>query len=192
MMPRPIIALSLLLASTAASPAARDGGHSCALVGDSIALEAAQYLRGCKLNAKIGIPSGAVIARVDQSAEINIVSAGSNDPNEPNLRANLERIRGRAKRTIWILPAIPSARAAVREVAARHGDPVVSFAPRGDGVHPASAAKLAQAIDAAIARINRRGTRGAAVDASHRCGRFEGGILRSARSRESGATQTLK
>ena len=151
-MPRPVIALSLLLATTVASPAARDGGHSCALVGDSIALEAAQYLRGCKLNAKIGIPSGAVIARVDQSAEINIVSAGSNDPNEPNLRANLERIRGRAKRTIWILPAIPSARAAVREVAARHGDPVVSFAPRGDGVHPASAVKLAQAIDAVIAR----------------------------------------
>ena len=135
-----------------ASPAARDGGHSCALVGDSIALEAAQYLRGCKLNARIGIPSGAVIARVDPSAEINVVSAGSNDPAEPNLRANFERIRGRAKRTIWILPAIASARAAVRAVAARHGDPVVSFAPRGDGVHPASAAKLAQAIDNAIAQ----------------------------------------
>jgi hypothetical protein len=153
MMPRSIIAFASLLAVTGVSPAARDGSASCALVGDSIAVEAARYMPACKLNAKIGIPSGAVIARVDPSAEINVVSAGSNDPDEPDLRANLERIRARAKRMIWILPAIPSARAAVREVAARHGDAVVAFVPR-DGVHPASAATLAQAIDAVIARAN--------------------------------------
>ena len=154
MMPRSMLTFALLLAATAASPAARESAPSCALVGDSIALEAAQYLRGCRLNAKIGIPSGAVVARVDPAAEINVVSAGSNDPDEPDLRSNLERIRARARRTIWILPAIPSARAAVREVAGRHGDAVVAFAPRGDGVHPASAATLAQAIDAAIAQSN--------------------------------------
>jgi hypothetical protein len=153
-MPRSMLTFVLLLAATAASPAARESAPSCALVGDSIAVEAAQYLRGCKLNAKIGIPSGAVVARVDPAAEINVVSAGSNDPDEPDLRANLERIRARARRTIWILPAIASARAAVREVAGRHGDAVVAFAARGDGVHPASAATLAQAIDAAIAQAD--------------------------------------
>lgn len=153
MLSRMLIVFALTTAATAASLAARDTGRTCAIVGDSIAVEAAQYLRDCKLNAKIGIPSGAVIARVDPSAEINVVSAGSNDPEEPNLRANLERIRERAKRTIWILPAIPSARAAVREIAARHGDAVVSFAPGGDGVHPASAATLAQAISTAIAGL---------------------------------------
>src|ERR1700752_3043403 len=116
MRPRPILALALWLAATAPSPAARERAPTCALVGDSIAVEAAQYLRGCRLNAKIGIPSGAVVARVDPAAEINVVSAGRNDPDEPDLRANLERIRARAKRTIWILPAIASARAAVREV----------------------------------------------------------------------------
>ena len=151
MLSRMIIAFILTTAATAASLAARDTWRSCAIVGDSIAVETAQYLRDCKLNAKIGIPSGAVIARVDPQADINFVSAGSNDPEEPNLRANLERIRERAKRTIWILPAIPSARAAVREIAAKHGDVVVSFAPGGDGVHPASASALAQAISTAIA-----------------------------------------
>jgi hypothetical protein len=151
MMPRTAIAFATLLATTAMAGAARET-PSCALVGDSIAVEAARYIPACRLNAKIGIPSGAVIDRVDPSAEINVVSAGSNDPEEPNLRLNLERIRARAKRAIWILPAIPSARKAVEEVAARYGDPVVAFAPRGDGVHPASAATLAQAIGAAIAQ----------------------------------------
>jgi hypothetical protein len=159
MMQRTAIAFVVLLAATAMSPAARET-PSCALVGDSIAVEAAQYIRACRLNAKIGIPSGAVIDRVDPAAEINVVSAGSNDPEEPNLRANLERIRVRAKRAIWILPAIPSARKAVQEVAARHGDPVVAFAPRGDGVHPASAATLAQAIDAVIAQTAEASTVG--------------------------------
>jgi hypothetical protein len=35
---------------------------SCAVVGDSIAVGAGQHLRGCKVNAKIGISSNAVIA----------------------------------------------------------------------------------------------------------------------------------
>lgn len=150
MMPRLIIAFALVLATTAASPASHEAGRSCALVGDSIAVEAGQF-SGCRLNAKNGIPSEAVIARVDPSVEINVVSAGSNDPDNPALRANLERIRQRAKHTIWILPTIPRARAAVQEVAARHGDRVVSYAPCDDGVHPASPAVLARAIDAAIA-----------------------------------------
>ncbi|MET0530940.1 MAG: hypothetical protein ABW003_21810, partial [Microvirga sp.] len=106
----------------------------------------------CKVNAKIGIPSGAVIARVDPAAEINVISAGTNDADEPGLRANLERIRARAKRAVWILPAVPRARELVQQVAASYGDPVVSFAPRGDGVHPASAATLARSIDDIIAR----------------------------------------
>jgi len=146
---RPAIAFAFFLSAIVASIAADDGSRSCALVGDSIAVEAAEFLHGCRLNAKNGIPSGAVVGRVDPAAEINVISAGSNDPDEPDLRANLERIRARAKRTIWILPVVPGARAAVQEVAARHGDPVVAFAAR-DGVHPTSAATLARAIDAII------------------------------------------
>src|SRR5262245_36459574 len=119
---------------------------SCAVVGDSIAVGAGHYMRACKVNAKIGISSKAVIARVDPSAAVNVVSAGSNDPDSPGLRANLERIRARARRVIWILPINARPRAAVQNVAAEHGDAVVSFARAADRVHPRSEATLARSI----------------------------------------------
>jgi hypothetical protein len=131
-------------------PTIADASPSCAIVGDSIAVGAGRYMRPCRVNAKIGISSSAVIARVDPSAAVNVVSAGSNDPANPGLRANLERIRSRAKRVIWILPIDARARAAVETVAAAHGDPVVSFAPSGDRVHPRSEASLARSIAAVM------------------------------------------
>jgi hypothetical protein len=153
MLVRVIVALSALAILTVAiSAPVASYNLSCAIVGDSIAVGAGKYLRSCKLNAKIGIPSGAIIARIDPSADINVISAGSNDPDNPALNENLERIRERANRAIWILPAVPNAREAVRKVAARHGDPIVSFTPSRDQVHPHSENALAQAIDAAIAR----------------------------------------
>jgi hypothetical protein len=121
---------------------------SCAVVGDSIALGAGQHIGACRINAKNGIPSQAVIARVNSSADVNVVSAGSNDPANPQLRANLERIRSRARRVIWILPIDSRARAKVEAVATAHGDPVVPFAPGGDHVHPRSDVALARSIAA--------------------------------------------
>jgi hypothetical protein len=123
---------------------------SCAVVGDSIAVGAGQYMRACKVNAKVGIVSSAVIARVDSFVDVNVVSAGSNDPANPNLRANLERIRSRAHRVIWILPINTRARAEVQAVATAHGDLVVSFAPAGDHVHPRSDGDLARSIAAVM------------------------------------------
>jgi hypothetical protein len=145
------VAFALLTFATIAGAADPGNKPSCAIVGDSIASGAGQYMRACKVNAKIGISSHAVIDRVDASADVNVVSAGSNDPDNPGLRVNLERIRLRTKRAIWILPIDPAARAAVRTVAAVHGDPVVSFAPAGDHVHPLSEAALAWSIAAVIA-----------------------------------------
>jgi uncharacterized protein with von Willebrand factor type A (vWA) domain len=142
--------VALLMVATVADAADRDAKQSCAVVGDSIAAGAGQYMRACRVNAKIGISSRAVIGRVDPSADVNVVSAGSNDPDNPNLRGNLERIRSRAKRAIWILPIESRARAAVQAVAAEHGDPVVSFAPAGDNVHPRSEVALARSIAAMI------------------------------------------
>jgi hypothetical protein len=146
--------LSLLVSATAALLAmseiagATDTKPSCAIVGDSIAVGVGQYMRSCRVNAKIGISSSAVIDRVDRSADVNVVSAGSNDPDNPNLRANLERIRSHAKRTVWILPVPAQARAAVEAVAAAHGDAVVSFTPSADRLHPRSEAALARSIAA--------------------------------------------
>jgi hypothetical protein len=150
-------ASALLMAATAAFAAdrdirpPRDAKQSCAVVGDSIAAGAGQYIAACRVNAKNGISSHAVIDRVDPSADVNVVSAGSNDPDNPDLHSNLERIRARARRTIWILPIETRARAAVQAVAAEHGDPVVSFAPAGDHVHPSSEVALARSIAAVIA-----------------------------------------
>jgi hypothetical protein len=124
--------------------------QSCAVIGDSIAVGAAKYMRACRVNAKIGIPSSAVIARVDPLVDVNVVSAGSNDPFNPHLQANLENIRSRALRVIWILPVETRARAEVRAVATAHGDPVISFAPAGDHVHPRSDIALTRSIAAAI------------------------------------------
>jgi uncharacterized protein with von Willebrand factor type A (vWA) domain len=161
-LPRLSAAVALLMLATAAIAADRDSKpshdakpsreaqQSCAVVGDSIAVGAGQYMRACRVNAKIGISSGAVIDRVDPSADVNVVSAGSNDPDNPKLRANLERIRSRTKRAIWILPIETRARAAVQAVAAAHGDPVVSFAPAGDHVHPRSEVALARSIAVVI------------------------------------------
>jgi hypothetical protein len=134
---------------SAAVPAAKTV-HSCAVVGDSIALGIAEQIPACRHNAKVGIESNEVIVRVDATAAVNVVSAGSNDPLNPMLRDNLERIRNRARRVIWILPIHTNARAAVRAVAAAHGDPTVSFVPADDRVHPQSYATLAQTVSAAL------------------------------------------
>jgi hypothetical protein len=144
------LSLALLSVATSANAAGSNPKSSCAVVGDSIAVGAGQFMRGCRVNAKIGISSSAVIARVDPSAEVNVVSVGSNDPDNPKLRANLERIRSRAKRMIWILPIDSKARATVQAVAAMHGDRVVSFVPGGDRVHPRSEAALARSINVVL------------------------------------------
>ncbi len=133
-----------------AAPVA-EAALSCAIVGDSIALGIAEQMPACRRNAKIGIPSDAIIERVDIFAAINIVSAGSNDPLNPNLRDNLVRIRSRAKQVVWVLPIDATARAAVKEIAAAHGDPVVAFESSDDRVHPRSYPELAQAVSTVAA-----------------------------------------
>jgi hypothetical protein len=140
------VAFAFLTFSECASAAGLDIRPSCSVVGDSIALGAGRYLRDCKVNAKNGISSSAVILRIDSSADINVVSVGSNDAANLKLRADLEQIRSRAKRLIWILPIDIQARSVVQAVADSHGDQVVSFAPASDQVHPRSEFALAQSI----------------------------------------------
>src|SRR5580700_9449292 len=108
----------------------------CAVVGDSIALGVSPYLPECTVDAKIGISSAAVIGRVHE-ADVLIVSAGSNDPDNPSLVSNLERIRAKATgKVIRIRPVNLKAAMAVLHVAGQHGDLVVSFEPGRDHVHP--------------------------------------------------------
>lgn len=119
---------------------------SCAIVGDSIAVGVGAVMRECLVDAKSGIPSADVIARV-HSADILFVSAGSNDPRNPQLEDNLKTIRAKAwAAVVWIEPIAPTAAAAVDRVAAAHNDVVVKFDPSSDGVHPKSYDQLALSL----------------------------------------------
>lgn len=122
---------------------------SCYIFGDCLALGLAAVMGGCASDAKVGIPSAAVIAKAPAPYyDLVVVSTGSNDPANPRLSRNLEAIRGKlhAGRVVWVRPVNATAGAAVASVAARHGDSVVSVKPGRDNVHPRSYKTLAAAI----------------------------------------------
>jgi len=125
----------------------------CAIIGDSIAVGTAaaeslpaSYRLPCFMDAKVGIPSAQIIGRV-HDADVVVVSAGSNDPHNPKLVANLEAIRTKITgRVLWIVPQDRVAAAAVRSVAAKHSDLIVTFTAGRDGVHPHSYAPIIGAV----------------------------------------------
>ena len=124
---------------------------ACAIVGDSIAAGLRTYFRECRTDAKIGIGTNAVAARVTGRANLIVLSAGSNDYRDPGLLSRLRRLRSRAgsARVIWIRPAPRNAAAAVETVAHAHHDAVVAFAvSRTDRehLHPQSSKALARDI----------------------------------------------
>jgi hypothetical protein len=130
---------------------------TCAIAGDSIALGTgtAEGLNAnrrppCTVDAKIGIPSAQVIGRV-HPADLLVVSAGSNDPDNPKLQANLEAIRAKATgKVLWIVPVNARAASIVRLVAFKHSDGIVSFTPGRDHLHPKSYLPLIAAVNKAI------------------------------------------
>lgn len=125
---------------------------SCFIFGDCLALGLAAVMGGCASDAKVGIPSAAVIAKAPASYyDLVVVSTGSNDPTNPRLSHNLEAIRGKlhAGRVVWVRPVNAVAGAAVASVAARHGDGVAHVLPGRDHVHPRNYHVLAAAVLAA-------------------------------------------
>ncbi len=132
------------------SPSPRKTMH---IAGDSIAMGLAGVLGGATSDAKVGISSAQIIARV-RSADYLVVSAGSNDATNPQLAANLEAIRAKATGiVIWILPAVLTARTVVAQVALKHGDKTVSFDAGADDVHPKSYQVLGDAVMAVVRGI---------------------------------------
>jgi hypothetical protein len=139
-----VLAIPVILTASRASA-------TCAIIGDSIAVDLRSYFRECRTDAKIGIGTKAIAARVSGRADLIVVSAGSNDYLTPGLLARLQGLRARAgaARVIWILPAPRIAAAAVETVAHAHGDAVVSFSvSRTDRehIHPQSSRALAADI----------------------------------------------
>jgi len=123
-------------------------GGRCAVIGDSIALGLSSQMPQCAHNAKKGIPSADIIRRVPEGlVQTLLISAGTNDADNPRLGDNLRAIRRRAGGgVIWIAPVDARARGAVETVAKLHGDRVVGFTPAYDNAHPRSYAELARTI----------------------------------------------
>ena len=145
------IALFFIAALLAGAPGIANAGG--AIIGDSIAVGVGQqFSHGATVNAKVGISSGAIIARAGVTARWVAISAGSNDPTNHSLTANLEAIRARihAGQIIWIIPRNIIAAKAVITTAHRHGDTTVGFLAGHDGIHPQSYVALARDIAAVI------------------------------------------
>lgn len=121
-----------------------------AIVGDCLAVGLAQQLPHDIVDAKVGVPSADIIHRV-HPADVLIVSAGSNDPENTSLLGNLNAIRRKATgRVIWIVPIHKRAAALVTEVGMRNGDSLIHFVPGGDNIHPKSYIALARRVRPAL------------------------------------------
>jgi hypothetical protein len=119
---------------------------TCLVAGDSIALALSAHIPGCLVDAKVGLPSGDIVARV-KAADVVVLSAGSNDPHNPRLVDNLKAMRAKARgRVIWIVPTNHTAAAAVNRVAMQFRDKAIPFVPGSDRVHPISYQTLAASV----------------------------------------------
>lgn len=122
----------------------------CIAVGDSIAVGIGQAAH-CTINAKVGAGSSFIANHtVSVHRNVAVISAGSNDPLNPNLSKNLEKIRSKinASTVIWVLPYNRKAAMIVKSVANRHGDRYIDLASvkTNDGVHPSSYMSLVKRI----------------------------------------------
>jgi hypothetical protein len=114
----------------------------CAYIGDSIAVGLEQLDTNCALYARVGA-SSEFITRNYRNADAEdyvVISMGSNDPNNPQLLENAERLRRSitARKVIWILPYNRVAAGDIAIVAREFRDSVVDLRPipSRDGLHP--------------------------------------------------------
>ena len=121
---------------------------SCLITGDSIAVGLSWFIKGCVVAAKVGAPSAYILEHTPMiSVDTAYISAGSNDPYNPDLAKNLIAIRTKidAKKFVFILPTNLQARDNLYIIAMKNGDGVVQFTAGKDGIHPKSYKDLANA-----------------------------------------------
>ena len=134
---------------------------ACLALGDSIALGTGRAM-GCSTVARVGASSTAIVRMAHDlpRARVTVLSAGSNDPASPMLRANLETMRARASGVVvWIVPRDARAASVVLSAARAHGDRHVDLSTlaSGDGVHPRSYATVARRVREEAGRGARAG-----------------------------------
>ena len=125
----------------------------CIILGDSIAVGVQAILKDCHLYGRGGINSWQwnKTYPVIESANIAVISLGTNDHIGIKTREELESMRAKvkARRVFWILPhgnlsaslvPINALREVVRSVATKHGDQILDFdgSASRDGIHPSS------------------------------------------------------
>jgi hypothetical protein len=108
---------------------------SAVAIGDSLAVGfgAASHI---ETHARVGASSCAIVGMVPaKHYDFTLISAGTNDP--PGRCIEQVRARVNADVVEWVVP-VNGARGHVLQVAARHGDRTLSYAPAGGraGVHP--------------------------------------------------------
>lgn len=130
---------------------------SCIIIGDSIGQGVANLRPDCVDYAHSGWTSAAIGDRYvrHMSADVVVISLGSNDYAGIDTAGELRALRGRisGRRVIWILPAgvargsgvsVAMIRGAIVGIARSHGDSVVSIGETRDGIHPSSYGRLAR------------------------------------------------
>lgn len=114
----------------------------CAYIGDSIAVGLQQLDNDCAIYARVGASSEFITRRYRNAdaEDYVVISMGSNDPGNPRLIENAERLRRNisARKVIWILPYNRVAAGDIAIVARQFRDSVVDLRPipSRDGLHP--------------------------------------------------------
>lgn len=117
----------------------------CLIIGDSIAVGTQQFRPDCAEYAKGGISTSRWLKKYgsnDLSAEVVIISLGTNDSDQYNTYAKLVEVREKikGKRVYWVAPnpeKRPTKRQDIYRVADKFGDTVLTTDRwQADKIHP--------------------------------------------------------
>jgi len=125
----------------------------CMVLGDSIAVGTQAVMQQCELVGRGGISSwhfGLQYSTKILKKDVVVISLGSNDNVASQTKYELMKVRGRidAMQVYWIMPQgvapdsgieLAKIQEIVHFVANIYKDPVISFTPSVDGIHPTAA-----------------------------------------------------
>lgn len=115
----------------------------CLIIGDSIGVGTHQFKKECVSYSKGGWNTwqwNRDYGNKDLTANVVIISLGTNDHKGVKTREELEKTRSKVKasRVYWILPAIkPDIQQIVKDIAEKNGDTVLPInGLQSDKIHP--------------------------------------------------------
>jgi hypothetical protein len=121
---------------------------TCLIIGDSIAANIADYVKGAFVSTYIGGTAEYIEARTKEwRGDVAVISVGSLDRSVS--RVVLAKLRAKliVKEAVWILPFAAWNGRVVMLYAIDRKDKAVSFASSLDGIHPTNYASLVESIN---------------------------------------------